>query len=285
MSVLIDTNDVRVNFVLHPTDLSQASLIAFHHALAVAIRRGAQFTLLHAVGRRSTDSWVDFPAVRDTLARWRAFGTTEALEDKIRRSSVSKIEVQIRDPVAASKQYIDGHPVDMIVIATEGRSGLSRLVRASRAEKLARESRLFTLFVPAGGRSFVSGETGEVTLRRILIPVDPATDPRPAMLRAVRSAALLEDPSLEITLLHVGEAEETPMTEAPQLPFCRWSVVRRSGDVVNQILGVAEEIAADAIYMSTSWRRPRVRRREGGVTEGVLSRAVCPVAAVPVDAA
>ena len=91
LSVLIDTNDVRVNFVLHPTDLSQASLIAFHHALAVAIRRGAQFTLLHAVGRRSTDSWVDFPAVRDTLARWRAFGTTEALEDKIRRSSVSKI--------------------------------------------------------------------------------------------------------------------------------------------------------------------------------------------------
>ena len=285
MSILIKKEESRVNFVLHPTDLSKASLGAFHHALAIAIRRGAQFTLLHAVGRRSTDSWVDFPAVRDTLARWRLSGTTTALEEQIRRSSVNKVELQIRDPVVACKDYVDRHRVDMVVIATEGRSDLSRLVRASRAERLARETRLFTLFVPFGGRSFVSGETGEVTLRRILVPVDPATDPRPAMLRAVRSAALLNDPSLEITLLHVGGAEETPMTNVPQLPFCRWNVVRRSGNVVEQILDLAAEITADAIYMSTSWRRPGVGRQKGGVTESVINRAPCPVAAVPVGGA
>lgn len=283
MSILIDSNDVQVDFVLHPTNLSEASETAFHHALAIAIRSSAQFTLLHAIGRRATDSWAEFPSVRETLANWRASGTTEDLEEKIRKSSISKLEVEIRDPVAASLQYIERNPVNMIVLATEGRSGLARLIRASRAERLARESKLLTLFVPAEGRTFVSGRTGEVTLRRILLPVGPGTDPRPAMLQAVRSAALLDDPSLEITLLHVGEGEESVETDAPELPYCRWNVVRRSGDVVEQILGVAEEITADAIYMSTAWQRGGMGRLEGSVTEHVLDQAMCPVAAVPAE--
>jgi len=285
VSILIEQGDSHVNFVLHPTDLSEASLVAFHHALAVAIRRGAQFTLLHAVGRRVTDNWVDFPSVRQTLARWRASGTTEELEDRIRRSSISKVEVPVRDPVAACTEYTGSHPVDMLVLATEGRSGLSRLIRPSRAERLARESRLFTLFVPSGGRSFVDGASGEVSLQRILLPVDPGTDPRPAMLRAVQSAALVEDPSLEITLLHVhdGSDDEIPSAEAPQLPYCKWNVeVRSSEDVAGTILGAAEDLSADAIFMSTSWQKPGRGRREGGVTEAVLQGASCPLAAVPV---
>lgn len=285
MSILIQPRDGSVNFVLHPTDLSEASLVAFHHALAIAIRRGAQFTLLHAVGRRATDNWVDFPAVRDTLVQWRLAGTMTDLEEKVRRSTISKREVQIRDPVAACREYTDSHPVDMIVLATESRSGIARLLKASRAERLARDTKLFTLFVPSESRPFVDGDTGEVTLRRILVPIDPATDPRPAMLRAVQSAALLDDPSLEITLLHVhtGDAEETPSTEAPELPYCKWIVeVKRSHDVSGTILEAAHEIGADAIYMSTAWSRAPLRGGPGGITEAVLQGAPCPVATVPV---
>ena len=283
MAILFDSDDGSVDFVLHPTDLSEASLTAFHHALAIGIRYGAQFTLLHAVGRRSTDSWPGFPSVRDTLARWRKAGQTTDLEDGIRRSSISKVEVQVRDPVAASLGYIERHAVDLIVMATDDRRGLSRLVRAPRAEKLARESKLATLFLPSGGRTFVSGRTGEVSLERILVPVHPATDPRPAMLFAVRAAALLDDPSLEITLLHVGEGEESAIGDVPQLPYCRWNVVRRAGDVVEQILDLAEALPADAIVMSTAWQKSAARRVRGNVTERVLQGAVCPLAAIPVD--
>ncbi|MGD8601468.1 MAG: universal stress protein [Gemmatimonadota bacterium] len=285
MSILIEPRDGPVDFVLHPTDLSEASLVAFHHALAIAIRRGAQLTLLHAVGRRATDNWVDFPSVRDTLAKWRRAGTTDDLEERIRRASISKREVQTRDPVAACTEYTGSHSVDMIVLATEGRSGISRLIRASRAERVAREAKLHTLFVPSGSRAFVDGATGEVSLRRILVPIDPATDPRAAMLRAVQSAALLDDPSLEITLLHVDTdgAAETPATEAPELPYCRWIVdIRRGEDVAAVILDAAADTGADAIYMSTGWHRPMLGRGAGGVTEAVLRGAPCPVAVVPV---
>lgn len=283
VSLLYDARDRPVDFVLHPTDLSEASERTFNHALAIAIRLGAHFTLLHAIGRRDTDNWVDFPSVRARLAKWRAAGSLVGLEDRIRQSSIRKVEVEIRDPVAACLDYIERKPVNMVVLATTGRSGLSRLIMPPRAEKLARESKLFTLFVPEGVRGFVSPTTGRVSLRRILVPVDPETDPRPAMLQAVRAAELLDDPSLEITLLHVGDGETSTETNVPDLPFCKWNVVRRSGSVVEEILATADATKADAIYMSTSWRKARIRRTEGGVTERVLANASCPVATVPVE--
>lgn len=284
MSLLVDAPDRPVDFVLHPTDLSEASLVAFHHALAIAIRCSAQLTLLHAVGRRQTDSWLGFPSVRDTLARWRSAGSTRGIEDRIRRSSVTKLEVPIPDPVAACHDYLARNSVNLIVLATEGRRGLSRLLGAPRAERLARESGLTTIFVPSGARPFVAGDTGDVTLTRILVPVSPETDAHPAMLFAVRSAALLDDPALEITLLHVGDGDDSAARAIPDLPYCKWSALRRTGEPAAQILAVAEEVEADAICMATSWNPSRLRRRDYGVTERVLQGATCPVAAIPVAA-
>jgi len=281
MPILLDPKASPVDFVLHPTDLSEASERAFHHALAIAIRRSAQFTLLHAMGRRATDNWPSFPSVRSKLAEWRAAGTTADLEQRIRRTSISKLEVPTPDPVVASLDYLERNKVDLIVLATEGRSGLARLVRPPRAEELSRRSGTFTLFIPSDGRLFVDARTGDVTLRRILLPVDAATDPAPAMLRAVQAAALMEDPSIEITLLHVTD-DESPAPEPPQLPFCQWHVLKRRGDVVREILAAADDTRADAIYMASGWHEGRRPMGKGGITEQVLQRAPCPVAIVPV---
>lgn len=282
MALLLDSGDRPIESVLHPTDLSEASLTAFHHALAIGVRNAARLTVLHAVGQRATDSWAGFPSVRGTLSRWRAAGHIDDIEGRINRSSVRKAAVTIRDPVAACMAHLTEQPVDLIVLATEGRGGLARLVRAPRAERLAREAKRPTLFVPRGVRPFVDGETGEMTLKRILVPVAASTDPKPAMLFAVRSAELLDDPSMEITLLHVSDRDEELATDVPRLPYCKWNVMSRRGDPADQILAVADEIRADAIVMSTAWSRPGLGRSESGVTERVLGQAPCPLAAVPV---
>ena len=280
MPILFDPKSSQVDFVLHPTDLSEASERAFHVALAIAIRRSAQLTLLHAQGRRATDNWPGFPSVRSKLAAWRAAGSTGPLEERIRRTSINKLDVPSPDPVTASLDYIGQNKVDLIVLATEGRSALARLVRPSRAEELARRSGAFTLFVPSGGSSFVDAGTGAVSLRRIVLPVDPETDPRPAMVRAVQAAALMDDPAIEITLLHVGD-DESGSVEVPDLPYCRWNVMRRRGDVVDEILYAAADVSADAIYMSSGWHEGRRPRAKGGITEQVLQGSPCPVAVVP----
>ena len=138
-----------------------------------------------------------------------------------------------------------------------------------------------TLFVPAEGRPFVDGATGAVNLRRILLPMDPGTDARPAMVRAVRSAALLGDRDLEIVLLHVSEEEAPRASDAPQLPYCRWTVMERPGEVVPEILAAAAELEVDAIYLATTWSKGGVGRSGGDVTESVIAGASCPVMAVP----
>ena len=60
-----------VHSVLHLTDFSIESEIAFAHALAIAILRKADITLLH-VGRQnfSGDDWQQFPSAEIILKRW-----------------------------------------------------------------------------------------------------------------------------------------------------------------------------------------------------------------------
>ena len=57
-----------VNSVLHPTDFTPESKNAFAHALAIALLRKTQFSILHASAAK--DEWTHFPAVRSTLEQW-----------------------------------------------------------------------------------------------------------------------------------------------------------------------------------------------------------------------
>ncbi len=57
--------------ILHPTDFSEGSMLAFCHALKIAVEYKASLSILHVDSERSEDArWEDFPGVRATLQRW-----------------------------------------------------------------------------------------------------------------------------------------------------------------------------------------------------------------------
>src|SRR5262249_50684856 len=58
-----------IKSVLHPTDFSEGSRVAFHHALKAAILAKAKLTLFN-VSADGAGDWADFPGVRETLERW-----------------------------------------------------------------------------------------------------------------------------------------------------------------------------------------------------------------------
>jgi len=60
-----------VQSIVYPTDLSAASELAFAHPLAIALIRKSKLVIMHA-RRGDQEDWSKFPAVRKTLARWRA---------------------------------------------------------------------------------------------------------------------------------------------------------------------------------------------------------------------
>ncbi len=276
-----------VESVFHPTDLSEASHFAFAHALAVALIRKVPLTILHS-GRDflAEDEWSKFPAVRRTLESW------GCLEPGSPRSAVltqldvaiKKVNLRKRNPAAAILDYLDKHDTDLIVLATEGREGLPGWLHSSVAERVARETKTMTLFVPAEGRGFVNPKTGAIHLSRVLIPATGAPSAQRALDYAAR-AAQMGDPPIEFALLHVGDGP-MPTLEKPDDPAFRFREERRHGDVPDEIVRAADEMGADLIAMTTDGRDGFLGALgRGSHTEQVVRGASCPVLAVPVGRA
>jgi hypothetical protein len=96
--------------ILHPSDFSVASEVAFAHALKAALIAKAQLTMMH-VAPNMTAEWTDFPGVRETLTRW------GLLPPDSPRSAVPALGIDVRkvmayddDPVKSVLAFFDRHP-------------------------------------------------------------------------------------------------------------------------------------------------------------------------------
>jgi nucleotide-binding universal stress UspA family protein len=257
-----------VSSIFHPSDFSEASLDAFAHALAIALVRQTELTILHSgADFLGADEWTKFPAVRKTLERWGLLAPgspRSAIFDEL-KVRIKKVNLRKLSPLAASLEYLEKHPTDLIVLSTAGREGPPRWIRPSKAESLARHTGILALFVPEGGRGFISAEDGELNLRTILIPVDHSPS---------------GDDPVEIVLLHVGEGE-VPQVLLPESADYSFRVEQRSGDVTDAITTLADEIQANLIVMATHGHDDFLDVLRGSVTEQALRRAPCPLLAVP----
>jgi nucleotide-binding universal stress UspA family protein len=273
-----------VQSVLHPSDFSEASHAAFAHALAIALYRQASFTVLHVVPRtQAVDVWTDSPPVRETLERWCLLepGSPRSAVYENLSIEVAKINVRSGDPLKSILTTLEERPSDLIVLATEGRQGLPRWLKPSVAEGVARRSKTMSLFVPERARGIVSPEDGTISMRRILVPVDHDPDPAAAVGYATRAAVMSHEGVVEINLLRVGTKPDWPDVQLPELKSVTWNRIHREGDVVEQIVGTAEEISADLIVMGTAGAKGILGALRGSVTEQVLRQAPCCLLAVP----
>jgi nucleotide-binding universal stress UspA family protein len=270
--------------VLHTTDFSQASNVAFAHALRVALAASAELNILHVARPGGEPGWAEFPGIRRTLQRWggalpETTSRQAALETGLR---VGKILGADTNPVRSVLDYLTMHPTELIVLATHQRTGIGRLFHQATAGPIARGSGAMTLFLPEGVEGFVARESGAVALREILVPVDRA----PAPQAAVDTVSALLDglgcPEARVTLLHVGEDRAMPPVRTAAGPDRCWDRVARRGDPVDEIIRAADERAAALIVMTTEGRHGFLDALRGSTTERVLQRAACPVLAVPV---
>ena len=273
-----------VTSVFHPTDFSEASHLAFAHALAIALLRQTDFTILHT-GRDflAEDEWKKFPAVRRTLESWGVLAPGSPRSAVLEQLDVrvKKVNLRGRSPAAAIEHYVDEHDIDLLVLATEGRDGSPAWYQSSIAERVARETELMTLFVPGDGRAIVDPRTGSIHLSRILVPVANEPSAQSAIAYAARMVELAGDPA-EIVLLHVGD-DAPPPVEQVVAPRLTYRTEQRRGEVIDEIERAARELEVDLIAMSTDGRDGLLGALgRGSHTEHVVRRAPCPVLAVPV---
>jgi len=266
--------------IVHPTDLSPDSEVAFAHALKLALAGRGRLKIMHVEPEAMEVDWDNFPQVRATLTRWGLLppGSSREAVGKL-GLGVEKIVFPGEKPASAIPDYLRQRPVDLMVLATHQRDGLDRWFAESIAEPLARRSRVRTLFVPGSHPGFTSLADGGVTLAQVLIPIDAAPSPQYAVHAAADLAQLLKQDQVTFRLLHVGD--RLPVVGVPERAGWVWDKVLRTGDVVHEILEEAARQRTDVIVMATQGHRGFLDALRGSTTERVVRGSSCPVLAVP----
>ena len=271
-----------LNRILHPSDFSQASEVAFAHALKLALLARAELRLMHVAADVDDRHWSDSPGVRATLEHWGllpAGSPREAVEQL--GLDIGKILCPRADPVGTLLHYLDAHPADLVVLATHQRAGLVRWLHRAVAEPVARYAGAITLFLSQDVAGCIALDNGTVTLRRILIPMAQVPRPHAAVEVAAGLARTLGCPEVAFTLVHVGAPGEMPAVHEPRHAGWTWDRVVRRGDVVEQILDVSTAGAADLMVLTPQGHQGFLDALRGSTSERLLRGARCPVLAVP----
>lgn len=270
--------------ILHPTDFSEASEVAFVHALKLALVTQGHLHVLHVSSHEGRVRWRGFPGVREALERWGVLPSgsrPEAVADL--GIEVVKVAAVGDDPVLIAHDFLGRHPADVIVLATHQRDGLARWRQPSVAEQIARRARQVTLFVPDGTGGFVDAVTGLIRLRRVLIPVDRIPAPQPAIEAAAALASLNGGGPTTFRLVHVGETE-VPAVVTKEQPGWAWERSLLNGEPATALVEAIQDFHPDLVVMTTAGRHGFMDALRGSTTERVLRAVRCPLLAVSVTA-
>jgi nucleotide-binding universal stress UspA family protein len=154
-----------VRRVLAPVDFSEASDVAVRHAREIALTYGAEIDLLHVVEEPFYPSAYGYEPT--------AFPTGEVLENvetqlgNMAREMIgyehAMIEARTGDPAGEILDYTDANEIDLIVIATHGRTGLDRVLMGSVAERVLRRAPTPVFLVKPGRKSLVPASAAHTT--------------------------------------------------------------------------------------------------------------------------
>lgn len=147
---------VKIKNILLPTDFSKTSLAAAEYAVNLAMQYGAKIHLLHVMEKTPpilTIRTLDLSREKilesiETDAKVQLDKTVE----KIKKHSNVEIITALRKGIDYEEvlKYSKEEKIDVIVIATHGRTGLLHTLLGSVAEKVIRYSKIPVLVITPG---------------------------------------------------------------------------------------------------------------------------------------
>lgn len=194
MAALPQVARISLKDILFPTDFSPASEGALPFALRLARIYGSKLNVAHVIlpephprvlGSRTGDQdnlWDD---------------AAERLDEFTHRSSIGDVHctslLSTGDLAEVIPAMIREHGIEMVVVGTRGRRGVSRIMLGSAAERIYRSASCPVLTI--GPRV----SKGEWKLETILCPVDLEGDPKPALEYAL---SLAEDNAADLIVMN-----------------------------------------------------------------------------------
>ena len=272
---------VSMRSIVHPTDFSHGSDVAFAHALKLTLGTAGDLEILHVDRDRQRSDWSRYPSVRRLLFQW------DVLPENAEKRDVARLGVNISKSVCTDAatasgvlDHLNRQDADLVVLATHQRSGLDRWMHGSVAKYVANRCNAATLFVPYGIEGFVNQASGAVSLRHILVPVDVRPDAQVAVNAAATLVDAVATEPVEVELLHVGDPASLPGLQLPDSEWCRWRWTTIPGETVDTICHTTELQDSDLVIMTTDGHDGFLDALRGSTSERVLQRVKCPLLSV-----
>ena len=281
---------VKLANILAATDFSTASHSAVLHAISLARHYGATLYLVHIAGSDASRREVD--------EAWREGHrlTTDLLVSGHLRGISHKLIVRQGDIWEGLAPVVEENTVDLVVVGTRGRSGLSKMLLGSVAERIFRQATcpVLTVGPNATGPDFAGESNREPGLRRMLY----ATDFTAHSLHAAPYAlSLTQHYQAHLIVLHVIQdtAAASPLQKSRLLDEakCRLRELISAlspmqfepefivgfGTPAPRILDVAVEKLPDVIVLGVTHPLPSgvLAGRRWTTASEVAAKAACPV--------
>jgi len=289
--------------ILSPIDFSEPSKRALRHALAIARWHESEVTVLHVEDVLLHAASVSAGGYPELAKRH-----DQELHDFINGAGGSGRNVRVHiasgDAVSRILEHATREASDLIVMGTNGRSGLARAVLGSVTERVVRQSTIPILTIPPSAESRDSDE---------LIPFDPilcASDFSPACRKALDLAILMgQEADARLILLHALQLPHLdsgimpmPLPVSARIEFsefrkdalarlkrglpadalfrCRPEPVVTEGRPADMILQTASTEDVKLIVMGVQARGALDRLIFGSTTRRVMQAATCPVLSI-----
>src|SRR5688572_27439946 len=281
--------------ILCPTDFSRGSKTAANLAVRIATADDAELVFAH--------SWHVPPIGGGPDHTFPANLVQQIVEDAIRALHDTAAEAKQRGARRVDTTLLTGQPwdrivgalsdktYDLVVMGTHGRTGLSRVLLGSIAEKVVRHAPCSVMTIRP--------EVEPKAFQNVLCPIDHSEPSR----HALELATSLVRPGAKLTLLHVVESPhawsgepqiaellrdcdreamaelETIAAEVrANLPAAIPVTTRtRLGYPGAQILAVLDDERYDLVVMGSQGRTGIRRALTGSVAETIVRHAHCPV--------
>ncbi|MGE0712216.1 MAG: universal stress protein [Planctomycetota bacterium] len=271
--------------VLIPLDGSRLADGILAHLGRVLLSKAAQLQLLCVLPEYASDD--EEAAARRHLA--------EAAAGLAARGEQAETQlVRGADPAETILELAEREGYDLIAMATHGRSGISRLVRGSVAERVLRHAELPIYVANPAGLTGISPQGH--TFQRVLVPLDGSKTAAAILPLLI---PILEASQAEVILMHIDSPEAESTHPVPEVATHRAQeraeaalaevqgqlqaagltchVVGGYGAPAEQILDAVNQRDVDLLAMTSHGRTGLSRWRFGSVAEKVLRECRCPI--------
>ena len=148
---------IKIRRILCPIDFSDASHNAVRYAHEFAKGMGAHLVLLNVVEPRpmAVDMSLSYVPLEEDLEK----AAREDLEEIIRSEREKGVEVQAEVQIGTPSEIIldraEELDVNLVILGSHGKTGLSRLLMGSVAESVVRKAKCPVLIVKAEEKEFI----------------------------------------------------------------------------------------------------------------------------------